>query len=147
MSSAAEEHLGEHRERLRRFCLGYLECAEAAEDATQEALRRLLAARAAGDAPRDVRAWLFRAARNHCLNELRTRRRRRDREPLPSGFDAAAAWTGPLTKLVNAEREQDVARRLAALTDDERELLRLRYWDELSRGEIAALLELPEATV
>ena len=139
--------LEEHRERLRRFCLGYLEDAEASEDATQEAIRRLLAEQAAGNAPRDARAWLLRAARNLCLNELRSRRRRRDREPLPSGFDAVAAWTGPLTKLVNAEREQDVARRLAALSDDEREILRLRYWDELSRAEIAALLELPEGTV
>jgi RNA polymerase sigma-70 factor (ECF subfamily) len=132
------------RERLRRFCRGYLADAEAAEDAAQEAFRRLLAA---GAAPREPLAWLRATARNLCLNELRTRRRRRDREPLERGADATAGWTGPLTRLLRAERADDVARRVAALPDDEKELLRLRYWDDLTRAEIAELLALPESVV
>jgi RNA polymerase sigma-70 factor (ECF subfamily) len=136
-----------HRDRLLRFCRGYLEDAEAAADAVQETFRRYLAQAAEGRPAREPRAWLLAAARNLCLNELRARRRRRDREPLPTSFDAPAAWTGPLTRLLRAERAEDAARRVAALSEEERELLRLRYFDELSRAEIAALLGLAESVV
>jgi len=133
-----------HRRVLTRFCLGYLDDAEAAADAVQELFRKRLALAAP---PRSDRAWLLRAARNHCLNLLRSRRRQRDGAPLPTGFDVAAPWTGPLTSLLKSERTDEVGRLLAALRDDERELLRLRYWDELSRGEIAELLGLEESVV
>ncbi len=135
------------RERLRRFCLGYLDDAEAADDAVQETFRRFLAQQSSRAAPREPLGWLLATARNHCLNELRSRRRRRDREPLATSIDPPAAWTGPLTRLLHAERADDLARRVAALSDDERELLRLRYWDDLSRTEIAALLGISEALV
>ena len=141
------DELEVQRPRLLRFCTGYLDDAEAAADLVQETFRRFLAAQRGSAPPREPQAWLLTTARRLCLNELRARGRRRDRDALPSSFDAPAAWTGPITRLVAGEREQDVARRLAALADDERELLRLRYWDDLSRAEIAALLELPESVV
>lgn len=133
-----------HRRALTRFCLGYLDDPDDAADAVQELFQKSLALRVA---PRDERAWLLRAARNHCLNLLRSKRRRRDDAPLTTGRDVPAAWTGPITALLNRERAEGVALRLASLGDDQRELLRLRYWDELSRGEIANLLGLSESTV
>lgn len=137
-------NLEPHRRALTRFCLGYLDDADDAADAVQELFRKRLALRVA---PHDERAWLLRAARNHCLNLLRTKRRRRDAVPLTTGLDAPAGWTGPVTALLNREQADGVAQRLASLSDDQRELLRLRYWDELSRGEIANLLGLSESTV
>ncbi len=92
-------------------------------------------------------AWLRRAARNHCLNLLRSRRRRRDRKRLATGVDIIAPVAGPLTGLVREEERASVGALLARLREDEVELLRLRYVDELSRREIAELVELPESTV
>jgi RNA polymerase sigma-70 factor (ECF subfamily) len=132
------------REPLLRFCSGYLRDAEAARDAVQECFRRLLSLT---DPPAKPLAWLRRAARNHCLNLLRSRRRRRDGERLATGVDVAAPVAGPLTRLVREEERASVGALLARLRDDELELLRLRYVDELARREIADLVELPESTV
>ena len=129
---------------LLRFCAGYLRDTEAARDAVQECFRRLLALKETPEAPP---AWLRRAARNHCLNLLRSRRRRRDRERLATGVDVVAPVAGPLTGLVREEERASVGALLARLREDEVELLRLRYVDELSRREIAELVELPESTV
>ncbi len=102
---------------------------------------------AADGVPERFRPWLYRIARNHCLNKLRSAGRRRDAAPLPTELDVAASLTGALSRLENAERAADLARLLDRLSDDERELLRLRYAEDLSRKDIAAVLEVSEQLV
>lgn len=134
-----------HRPALVRFCEGYLGRRDDAEDAAQEVLAQALAAR---ESIAEPAAWLRRAARNHCLNVLRARRRRRDSERLPTDPPfLAASLAGPLTQLAGAESEKAVAAALAALDDGEREALWLRYGENLSREEISAILSLPESVV
>jgi RNA polymerase sigma-70 factor (ECF subfamily) len=134
---AAQRLLERHRDALRRFCRGYLAGDDAVDDAMQEILVKLLAAR---NAPERLRPWLYRVARNHCLNAARGRRRRRDAASIASDAELAASATGPLTALQRAERREELARRLDRLTEAERELLRLRYEEDLPREEIAEVL-------
>lgn len=129
---------------LTRFCRGYLADPESSEDAAQEILSR--AARTVG--PRaSPRAWLLTIARHHCLDRLRARAASIDGDRLATNFDIASEAAGPLTKLVGAEREDELTRALAVLSDDERELLRLRYVENLSRAEVAELLGITEELV
>jgi RNA polymerase sigma-70 factor (ECF subfamily) len=132
------------RESLVRFCSGYLGNRDEAEDAAQEVLGRAIALEGQiADRP----TWLRRTARNHCLNLLRTRRRRRDGERLPTDPPFARSLAGPLTRMAGAERERAVRDAVAALTDEQREALWLRYGENLPRAEIAAILDVEESVV
>jgi RNA polymerase sigma-70 factor (ECF subfamily) len=127
-----------------RFCWGCLGSREEAEDAVQEVFCKVLAAE---QVPDRFRPWLYRIARNHCLNMLRDKARRKDDRVLPSDSRLDAATTGNLTRLVKRELRSRIAHLLAALPAAYREVLQLRYAEGLSRAEIAEVLELPESVV
>lgn len=133
-----------YREAMLRFCSGYLGNAADAEDAVQEVFCKVLTAAQVGPS---FRPWLYKVARNHCLNIRRGRARRREAARAPSGLDAAASLTGNLTKLVHGEQRSRLAHLVAALPEAQREALRLRYVEDLSRGEIAEVLDEPESVV
>lgn len=133
----------QYRERLVRFCLGYLRNREEAEDAAGDAVVRVLRS---NEVPDDFRAWLLRIARNVCLNRLRDAGPQ-VHETLAGDADWAASATGALTQLARADRRAELARAIERLAPHERELLRLRYADELSREELAEVLGLPPSVV
>lgn len=132
-----------YRAPLLRFCAGYVG-PDLAEDAVQEVMLKILRARAA---PEGLRAWIYTIARNHCLNLLRGARRRPDRGHLPSDLEVARTVTGQLTRMVRQERLDALARMVASLPEDLREILRLRYGEGLSRAEIGRVLDLTEREV
>ena len=133
-----------YRQAMIRFCWGYLENVEEAEDATQEVFWKVLQA---DQVPDGFRAWLYKVARNHCLNALRHRGRRHDRQVLPPDSQLGAGLTGNLTRLAKRELRSRISHFVGALPAGQREVLRLRYAEELSRAEIAKVLEIPEALV
>jgi RNA polymerase sigma-70 factor (ECF subfamily) len=133
-----------YRRDLTRFCAGYLGAADQAEDAVQDVFCKVLAAETV---PESFRSWVYRIARNRCLDLLRGRARRRDDQALPSESAAAEELTGHLTRLVRQEQHSRLRQLVAALPATQREILRLRYVEGLSRQEIADVLELPESIV
>ncbi len=128
---------------LARFAWGYLRDESAAEDIVQDVFVRAIEQDV--DA-RDARAWLYRAVRNLCLNRLRDGARRGEGR-LVTAFDAADPRTGALTRLIGAERGDAVNEWLARLSSEHQEVLRLRYAEDLSRADIAAVLEIPPSLV
>lgn len=129
---------------LYRFCWGYLRHATETEDAVQDICYKVLSAR---DIPEHFRPWIYSVARNHCLNLLRSRRRRKDGQALPEGSVLKAALTGQLTGLARREMNEALVARVAELPDSYQEVLRLRYVEELPRAEIAEVLGLTESVV
>ena len=143
-SSAGRRLVELYREPLLRFAWGYLGDLQAAEDAVQDVFARVLETRVV---PEDFRAWIYRIARNRCLNLRRGRGRRRDAAPLRTSLDLAARMTGPLTRLSAAEAQERLARALDALPEAERAVLlevsrrRLKTLNELTRKSNADALE------
>lgn len=133
-----------YRARLVQFCWGYLEDIEEAEDAVQDVFCKVLEAAVIPD---QFRPWVYRVARNHCLNLLRSRARRVDRAAIPAASQVGAALTGQLTGMVRDEARAKVISAVAQLPESVREALRLRYVENLSRAEIAEILEVPESQV
>lgn len=133
-----------YRQPLVRFCYGYLGCLEDAEDAVQEVFCRVLRAT---DIPDNFRAWLYRIARNHCLNVRRDRARRNEAGGLSPDSQLALHQTGELTRLARRELHSRLGHLLGVLSEAQREVLRLRYAEGLSRAEIAYVLEIPEPVV
>ncbi len=140
---AAAELERTYRTSLVRFAFGYLGDAAEAEDAAQDVFVKALSTKSA---PAELRPWLYRITRNHCLNLLRHRRVRAE-ERLPSRAAFMDSEAGHLTRLVNAENEEAMRARVAALTPEHREVLELRYGEDLSREEIAQVLDLAPSVV
>ena len=129
---------------LMRFCFRYLESKDEAEDVVQEVFLRVLKNTAQ---PSNFRAWIYKITRNRCLDVIRTRGRRRDDQALPPASRLDADLTGCLTKLVRREQRAHLRRALAELPENQREVLHLRYAEDLSRAEIALVLDLPEPLI
>ena len=107
----------------------------------------LVAWRRLDDVPQgaEARLWLYGVARRQLANQRRGQLRRsqlvdRLRAELPGAL-AAAGGAG------EDERAVDVRAALARLGDEDRELLMLSSWEELSPGEIATVLGLPAVTL
>jgi len=142
--SALEKLESRYRARLVKFCWGYLGNMEEAEDAVQEVFFKVFQAPTVPDL---FRAWLYRISRNQCLNMLRTRARRVECEALPEASDLDAVLTGQLTGMVRDETRKSLSEAVARLSEPQREALRLRYVENLSRAEIAEVLEVLEPVV
>jgi RNA polymerase sigma-70 factor (ECF subfamily) len=129
---------------LMRFCYRYLESQDEAEDVVQDVFLRVLK----NDAlPENFRAWIYKIARNRCLDVIRKRNRRPDAQALPPASRVDADLTGCLTRLVRREQRAHLRRTLAELPENQREVLHLRYAEGLSRAEIADVLDLSESLV
>jgi RNA polymerase sigma factor (sigma-70 family) len=70
---AFETLVGRYQSRLLSFCRHMLSSKEDAEDVLQEVFAAAFNALLADDRPVNVRPWLYRIARNRCLNHLRKR--------------------------------------------------------------------------
>ena len=133
-----------YRDALVRFCWGYLNRIEEAEDAVQDVCFKVLASKTIPDS---FRPWVYRLARNHCFNLLRSRSRRADGVALPAASQVLEQLTGQLTKLVRNERQLHLGAIVQRLPEAQQEVLRLRYVEGLGRSEIAEVLELTESVV
>jgi RNA polymerase sigma-70 factor (ECF subfamily) len=99
--------------------------------------------------------WLFRIAGNAAIDHLRKRRLRTVplEAPEPSGqgrvssFEYRSADLDPYSDLRNSERGQAIARAIARLPPEFRELITLRHFTGLSYEEIAEIKQMPLGTV
>jgi RNA polymerase sigma-70 factor (ECF subfamily) len=86
----------------------------------------------------DKRAYLFRCVRNALLNEAK----HQDRE---TTFDPELAWfTAPNR---SPEEEVDLRRALCTLPDDQRQVVILHIWGDLTFLDIAHVLDISSNTV
>ena len=133
-----------YRDAMHRFCLSYLYAVEDAEDAVQDIFCKVLASE---KIPGNFRAWLYRIARNHCLDSLRHRKPRQGQKPLPSSSHLDANLTGNSTRMIKREFRSRLAKELDRLSPAHREVLSLRYTEGLSRAEVAEVLSIPVSVV
>jgi RNA polymerase sigma-70 factor (ECF subfamily) len=116
---------------------------EAADEAAQEAMTRAWRQRGSCHSPGAPGPWVAQIARNEALRLWQREQRMRDR----SGdvFDESAAGGEPLEDQLI--RRVSVRQALDTLTEEERELVNLRYESDLAHPAIAEYLGLPEGTV
>ena len=99
------------------------------------------------DPARPVRPWLYGIAANLVRHHWR-KERRMLRAYARTGVDPVFAEEDAAVERADAEvRQRDLADALASLQPDEREILLLRAWADLTDSEIATALELPIGTV
>jgi RNA polymerase sigma-70 factor (ECF subfamily) len=134
--------LREHGPKLVLLARQFVDCHADAEDAFQEAFVRFWQQRSAA---REPLAYLYRCVRNAARNRRRAEGRRRHHEQHASaermfaGGDAEAR--GGI--LYGAD---DVATALAALPEEQREVVVMKVWGELTFETIGRVLEIPQGT-
>jgi RNA polymerase sigma-70 factor, ECF subfamily len=130
------------RGRCRAEALRVLRDPEAADDAAQEAISRAWRQRGSCQNPAAPGAWVAQIARNEALR-LWQREQRRQVHSTEVDEEPAA----PETLEEQTIRRVSVHQALQSLTDEERELVKLRYESDLAHPAIAKKLGLPEGTV
>ncbi|MEM6671794.1 MAG: sigma-70 family RNA polymerase sigma factor [Planctomycetota bacterium] len=144
-SGAFADLVRRHQGALLRHARSLLRSQAAAEDAVQEAFLTL--ARTPPEppdpsedgAPLGLGAWLHRVTRNHCLDTMRSNARRREHEDTLRAERPTATLDPSLERIDATDTRGAIERSLAALPEDQREVLTLRLLDDRSYAEIASI--------
>ena len=141
-SSAFEPLVERYHRPLFNLAARLLGSRDEAMDSTQNAFVKAYEHLASFDQQQRFFSWIYQILRHECFNVLRARRPSVQLPP-----ELAAAGVSPSASLEQAERKVAVQAALMKLTDDQREVVLLRHFTELSYDEIAASLTLPVKTV
>jgi RNA polymerase sigma-70 factor (ECF subfamily) len=133
----------ELREKLTAFALGLLRNRELAQEVVQATFRKAL--ESTDEIRGDLRGWLFRVA----CNEAMAIRRRKGVEDRWRGQQSGSQPEVPLPHddLIRWEQVKRVRDALERLPPEQRTVVRMRIYEELTFAEIAQRLSIPLGTV
>jgi RNA polymerase sigma-70 factor (ECF subfamily) len=144
------DQVREHQARLRAMIRSLGVRAEAVDDIAQDALILAWEKLSEFEPDGDFGAWVRAIARRLVANERRKESRRRRilaGEVTDMLLQLAADSEGPLMRLERDESLCTLRTCLEGLPPDSRELIRLRYFEQLSPGSIAGQLDRPSNAV
>lgn len=139
------EALMAHKDKVFLICLGFSRNPTDAEDLTQDVyLKALRNIKSLTDLSL-VKFWLFRVARNTCLDFGRKHKLRRHSSLKPE-YEQHESRT-PESQLVSREQLRSLKTAIQQLPKKQREALILKEYGDLSCQEIAATLKIKHGTV
>lgn len=113
-----------------------------AEDATQETFLRAWRGAVDFDPQRPLAPWLLTIARRTAIDVLR-----RESRPTQGGHDGEQDVVVRMPGLEHAWEAWEIRLALDALPEDERDVIRMSHFEEMTHREIAATLDVPVGTV
>ena len=155
IDAARRGDVGAYEELVRRyeqlaFRTAYLVCGDAddARDAAQEGFVRAYGALRGFRSGAEPRPWLLRIVANAARNRRRAAGRRaslalRSAQDRPS--DGAAP--SPEAAVLDGEQRAELLAAIERLGDEDRRIIALRWFVDLSERDIAAVLDVPAGTV
>ncbi|MGD0099095.1 MAG: sigma-70 family RNA polymerase sigma factor [Acidobacteriota bacterium] len=140
-----------YQHRLYRYLLRLVSRPSTAEDLFQQTWMRVIERMRHYDPRRSFEGWLFAVAHNLAIDHLRRRQPESLDEPLPSGETQSdltrSSNPGALELLLSKERAGCVLNAVSELPLAFREVITLRFEEEMKLEEIATVLALPMGTV
>ena len=134
-----------YRDRIFNHAAYILKDHEEAIDVTQEVFIKAMRERRFFDEGFKMKAWLFRVTSNLCFNMRRDKKRRAgllEKHPRPRSTQADQV------EIVYAdERQKEILDAIEEMTPKHAEILKLRYYGDLSYKEIAETLDIKLGTV
>ena len=134
-----------YRERIFYHAVGIVKDYQEAYDVTQEVFIKAMRETRFFNEGFKMKAWLFRVTTNLCFNIVRDRKRRGAiletiQRPKSTRADQADV-------VMTDEHQQHILEGMDKLTKNHREILMLRYYQDLSYAEIAGVLDIKLGTV
>jgi RNA polymerase sigma-70 factor, ECF subfamily len=121
-----------------------------AQDALQDSVSVAIAHRGAPySSSADFKPWFFRVVRNKSIDKLREKKRHQTEEfdeQVPHVFETNLA-TDPEQAAQTTQLNQTIQAALAVLPEQQRELVLLKDYHQMSYLEIAEVLDIPKGTV
>ena len=150
-----DELIVRYQHRLLRYLLYLTSNREMAEDLFQEVWMRVLVRGAQFNGQARFDTWLFTIARNLVIDQRRKRTMSsldelfegRSEDDRPMSFEVADGEPTPFDRFSNLEDRERIAQGLLELDTLHREVLVLRFHEELSLEEIAKVTRAPLSTV
>lgn len=133
---------------LLKFLIRMTGQTQSAEDLVQDTFIRILTYR--GVPPVHFRAWIYQIARNLARDNFRSAAIRRETDHLPDddqGIECLAAATDAENLILQTSNRQQVNALLQNLTANQREVIILRFYHELSLEDISQITRAPVGTV
>lgn len=128
--------LGEQYDKLLRYCYMKVRNRELAEDITQDAFVRFLGSKGYREQGREM-AYLYTIARNLCADQYRKKKELLIEDLAPDMQNCFPAEDDPEERLITS---LSIEQALDALTPEDREIVVLRYVNELSAAEIGKIM-------
>ena len=94
-------------------------------------------------ARREPLAYLYSCVRNAAINLARSQERRSRHE---SGAVAKPAWPAPEAPLEEAQEKQRIEAAMAELSEDQRAVVAMKVWGDLTFDQIGQVLSIPRST-
>ena len=145
--------IAQYEHRLYRYLLYLTGSSETARDLFQETWVRVLARGHQYDGVTRFEAWLFSIAR-HLVIDLQRRKQMASLDEMLDPAEGARRWepltpdaASPLAQFAGHEQSERLSAALARLLPVYREVLLLRFQEELSLEEIAGVIKAPLSTV
>lgn len=133
-----DEFVRTYSDALVRFAYGFLRCAAAAEDVAAESIAILLLKKKRFPDDNQMKAYLYRIARNKCMDHLR-----RHREEVPLEDVENVLGTGnPERDMLIAHRDDTLYRSMQRLPRQYCQVLQLNFFDGFTVPEICGILKL-----
>jgi len=152
--NALSELIARYQNRLYRYLLHMVRQPAEAEDLFQQTWLKVVEKVRSFDVTRNFDAWLFTLARNLAIDHLRRIRPQSLDESLANSWHAESVAGRlstkdhtPLDHALAAERRTEISEAMAALPLTYREVLTLRFEDEMKIEEIAQVTAVPVSTV
>jgi RNA polymerase sigma-70 factor, ECF subfamily len=150
-----DELIVRYQHRLLRYLLFLTGNREMAEDLFQEVWMRVLTRGGQFNGKARFDTWLFTIARNLVIDQRRKRTMSSldelfetgGEDDRPMAFEVADHEPGPFDRMANVEDREQIAAALLKLDTLYREVLVLRFHEELSLEEIAKVTRAPLSTV
>jgi RNA polymerase sigma-70 factor (ECF subfamily) len=137
----------EHGEALRRLVIGILRDQGLADEVLQTVFGRLI--EKADSIRDDVRGWLFRVAANEAI-QVKRRQAREKRAVDQAAWLASSRQAGENLaegSVIRDETLADVRRAIESLPEAQRQVVRMRIYENKKFADIAAELDVPLGTV
>lgn len=144
---AYEELVRRYQDLAFRCAFLVLRSAEDANDVTQEAFMRVFAALPRFRPDAAFRPWLLAIVGNQARNHRRSQHRREALALRAVDGAVHADVPSPEEQLLDVERSAELLAAIEGLRQEDRDVITLRWFAELSEAEMAALLDRPAGTV
>lgn len=131
--------------KLRRFALSLCRRDDVADDLVQSTVERAVASRDRYDPATRLDPWLFRILRNAWIDTTRRARTRGTEIDIGDAPEASTVDGPRVTESVLMLQKTDAA--VQALPEEQREVVLLICYEELSYAEAAEVLGIPKGTV